>query len=77
MQFLGWAVLVPLQASMAYPSLVNNLAPGYSPWDDNSTLINAPSSKIVPSQDDLTSLQGTEGMHTPFHVIFFVIIVVE
>ncbi|XP_059427800.1 protein REVEILLE 8 isoform X2 [Corylus avellana] len=33
---------------------------GYSPWDDNSTLINASSSKIVPSQDDLTSLQGTE-----------------
>ncbi|KAE8099517.1 hypothetical protein FH972_017495 [Carpinus fangiana] len=53
-------VLVPLQASMAYPSLVNNLAPGYSPWDDNSTLINASSSKIVPSQDDLTSLHGTE-----------------
>jgi hypothetical protein len=78
MQFLGWAVLVPLQASMAYPSLVNNLAPGYSPWDDNSTLINASSSKIVPSQDDLTSLHGTEGMHTLFfHVIFFVIILVE
>ncbi|KAE8099519.1 hypothetical protein FH972_017495 [Carpinus fangiana] len=33
---------------------------GYSPWDDNSTLINASSSKIVPSQDDLTSLHGTE-----------------
>lgn len=77
MQFLGLVVLVSLQASMAYPSLVNNLAPGFSPWDDTSTLINASSNKIVPSQDDLTSLHGTEGMHTPFHVIFFVIIVVD
>lgn len=76
MQFLGLAVLVPLQASMAYPSLVNNLAPGYSLWDDTSTLINASSSKIVPSQDDLTSFHVTEGMHTPFHLIFFFIIVV-
>ncbi|XP_062166007.1 protein REVEILLE 8 isoform X1 [Alnus glutinosa] len=53
-------VLVPLQASMAYPSLVNNLAPGYSLWDDPSTLINASSTEIVPSQDDLTSFHVTE-----------------
>ncbi|XP_042943686.1 protein REVEILLE 8 isoform X1 [Carya illinoinensis] len=53
-------VLVPLQASIAYPSLLNNLAPGYSPWDDTSMLINASSSKIVTSHDDLTSLPRTE-----------------
>lgn len=52
-------VLVPLQASLAYPSSVNNLAPGYSPWDDTSMLIDASSSEIMLSQDDLTSLHGT------------------
>lgn len=37
-------VLVPLQASMAYPSSVNSLAPGYPTWDDASMLVNNPSS---------------------------------
>jgi hypothetical protein len=51
---------MPLQASMAYPCSVNNLASGYSPWDDTSMMINASSSKVMPSQDDFTSLHGTE-----------------
>ncbi|XP_062166009.1 protein REVEILLE 8 isoform X2 [Alnus glutinosa] len=33
---------------------------GYSLWDDPSTLINASSTEIVPSQDDLTSFHVTE-----------------
>lgn len=77
MQFLGLSVLVPLQASIAYPSLLNNLAPGYSPWDDTSMLINASSSKIVTSHDDLTSLPRTEGMPTPFFVLVLMIILVD
>ncbi|MBA0830386.1 hypothetical protein Goarm_014921, partial [Gossypium armourianum] len=31
-------VLVPLQASMGYPSPINTIAPGYAPWDEASML---------------------------------------
>lgn len=53
-------VLMPLQGSLAYPSSVNNLSSGYSPWDETSMMINASSSQMVPSQDDFTSLHGIE-----------------
>ncbi|XAR69024.1 hypothetical protein NMG60_11000467 [Bertholletia excelsa] len=53
------SVLVPLQASMAYPSSVNSLAPGYSPWEDTSMLINTPSGGITTLQDDY-NLHGVE-----------------
>ncbi|PSR98203.1 Protein REVEILLE like [Actinidia chinensis var. chinensis] len=39
-------VLAPLQASLAYPSSLSSLAPGYSPWDDTTVLINTPSADI-------------------------------
>ncbi|CAK9164777.1 unnamed protein product [Ilex paraguariensis] len=52
-------VLVPLQASMAFPSSLNYLAPGYSPWDDASMFINTPPSGIMPSQGEY-SLHGVE-----------------
>ncbi|CAL5337619.1 unnamed protein product [Camellia sinensis] len=45
-------VLVPLQASMANPSSLNLLAPGYSPWDDTSMLIHTPLGGIMRSQDE-------------------------
>ncbi|KAJ9184247.1 hypothetical protein P3X46_003993 [Hevea brasiliensis] len=53
-------VLVPLAASMAYPSSINTFAPGYAPWDDASMLINTTLSKIMPSQDEFSSLHGAE-----------------
>ncbi|XP_022145779.1 protein REVEILLE 8 isoform X2 [Momordica charantia] len=53
-------VLVPLQASMAYPSSVNTLAPGYSPWDDTSIMINPSSSKIMQPQDEFTNLHRSD-----------------
>lgn len=56
------AVFVPAQASIAYPSSVNSLAPGYPPWDDASVLGSAPASGILPSQDEY-NLHGAEGMH--------------
>ncbi|XP_022767426.1 protein REVEILLE 8 isoform X2 [Durio zibethinus] len=53
-------VLVPLQASMAYPSSINAIALGFAPWDEASMLINTASSKIMPPQDEFTSLRGAE-----------------
>ncbi|XP_022748481.1 protein REVEILLE 8-like isoform X2 [Durio zibethinus] len=53
-------VLVPLQASMAYPSSMNTIAPGFAPWDEASMLVNTASSKIMPPQDDFTRLGGAE-----------------
>lgn len=47
---------------MAYPSSLHSLAPGYSPWDDTSMLINSPSSGIMPTQDEY-NLHGVEGTH--------------
>lgn len=60
---LKWffAVLAPLQASMAYPS-VNTHAPGFASWDDASMMVNAASSKNMASQDEFANLQGAEGM---------------
>ncbi|KAG8374268.1 hypothetical protein BUALT_Bualt11G0113900 [Buddleja alternifolia] len=53
-------VLLPLQASMAYPSVsVNSLAPGYPTWDDTSA--NHPSSGAMPSENEYNFL-GVEGM---------------
>ncbi|XP_024981156.1 protein REVEILLE 8-like isoform X2 [Cynara cardunculus var. scolymus] len=51
-------VLLPLQASIGYPSSLTALAPGYSPWDDTSMLI-SPSGGIIPSQDEY-DLHGFE-----------------
>ncbi|KAJ8533969.1 hypothetical protein K7X08_007293 [Anisodus acutangulus] len=45
-------VLVPLQASMGYPSSMNSFPPGYPSWDDTSVLINSPSSGAMSSQDE-------------------------
>nr|KJB36821.1 hypothetical protein B456_006G178000 [Gossypium raimondii] len=53
-------VLVPLQASMGYPSSINTIAPGYAPWDEASMLVNTASSKIMSPQDEFTGLRGTE-----------------
>ena len=47
---------------MAYPSSLHSLAPGYSPWDDTSMLINSPSSGIMPTQDEY-NLHVVEGTH--------------
>ncbi|EXB84817.1 Transcription factor ASG4 [Morus notabilis] len=62
-------VLVPLQASVAYPSSVNSIVPDYSPWEDASLLISPSSSKMELSQEEFANLQGTEGMDS---LIFFV-----
>ncbi|KAL3536320.1 hypothetical protein ACH5RR_004781 [Cinchona calisaya] len=45
-------VLVPVQASIAYPTSVNSLAPEYPTWDDAAVLVSAPSSGILTSQDE-------------------------
>ncbi|KAF5940866.1 hypothetical protein HYC85_022033 [Camellia sinensis] len=63
-------VLAPLQAFMAYPSSLNSLAPGYSPWDDTSMLIHSPSGGIMLSQDEY-NLHGVEGMHKFFYLVLF------
>ncbi|CAI9766300.1 unnamed protein product [Fraxinus pennsylvanica] len=52
-------VLVPLQASMAYPSSVNSLALGYPTCDDTSMLVNNPSSGAMPSHNEC-NLHGIE-----------------
>ncbi|XP_028059091.1 protein REVEILLE 8-like isoform X3 [Camellia sinensis] len=44
---------------MAYPTSLNSLAPGYSPWDDTSMLIHSPSGGIMLSQDEY-NLHGVE-----------------
>lgn len=77
MSYLDVAVLVPLTASMAYPSSINALATGYAPWDDASMLINTTMSKLMPSQDEFSSLHGAEGMHYFFLCYFLVIVLVD
>ncbi|KAF9593350.1 hypothetical protein IFM89_021754 [Coptis chinensis] len=62
--------LVSLQTSLTYPSTLSSLAPGYSPWDGLSMLINTESSGNVPSQDECTNLHGIEGMAKLLIVIF-------
>ncbi|KAL2554698.1 Protein REVEILLE 8 [Forsythia ovata] len=52
-------VLVPLQASMGYPSSVNSLTPGYPTWDDASMFVNIPSSGAMPSHNEY-NLHGVE-----------------
>ncbi|XP_038697869.1 protein REVEILLE 8-like isoform X2 [Tripterygium wilfordii] len=54
-------VLMPLQSSMAYPSSMNTLVPGYRTWDDASLLINSPSSKAMTSQDEFANLNADVG----------------
>lgn len=56
-------MLVPIQASIGYPSAVNSLAPGYPTWDDASLVVRAPTSGILSSQDEY-NLHGAEGMLT-------------
>ncbi|PON32468.1 GAMYB transcription factor [Parasponia andersonii] len=63
-------VLVPLQASMAYPSSLNAMLPSYSRWDEASLLISPTSNKITTSQEEFPNLQATEGMHF-FFLSFF------
>lgn len=58
-----FAVLIPIQASIGYPSAVNSLAPGYPTWDDASLVVRAPASGILSSQDEY-NLHGAEGMLT-------------
>ncbi|KAJ8754275.1 hypothetical protein K2173_002175 [Erythroxylum novogranatense] len=53
-------VLVPMAAPMAYPSSMNAIVPGFAPWDDTPMLINTATSKVMLSQDEFPSLQGTE-----------------
>ncbi|BBH06043.1 Homeodomain-like superfamily protein [Prunus dulcis] len=53
-------VLVPLQASIAYPSSMNAIASTYSPWDETSIMINPASNQILLSHEEFTSFQGTE-----------------
>ncbi|KAF4355793.1 hypothetical protein F8388_011938 [Cannabis sativa] len=60
-------VLVPLQASLVYPSSMNALVPAYSTWDEASLLISPTSSKIT-SQEEFGNLQATQGMH--FFIFF-------
>lgn len=50
--------LLPLQASMGFPSSLNSFGPGYSPWDDSSMFINTQSNGITP-QDEY-HLHGAE-----------------
>ncbi|KAL2250587.1 protein REVEILLE 8 [Sesamum indicum] len=51
-------VLVPLQASVAYPSTssMNPLAPGYPTWDEASVLVNNPSTGAMPSENEYNFL---------------------
>ncbi|TQE13203.1 hypothetical protein C1H46_001287 [Malus baccata] len=55
-------VLLPLHASIAYPSSMNAIASTYSPWDENSILINPPSDQILLSPEEFTNLHCTEAL---------------
>ncbi|ONI03169.1 hypothetical protein PRUPE_6G242700 [Prunus persica] len=52
--------LVPLRASIPYPSSMNAIASTYSPWDETSIMINPASNQILLSHEEFTSFQGTE-----------------
>ncbi|XP_068341638.1 protein REVEILLE 8-like isoform X1 [Pyrus communis] len=52
--------LLPLQASIAYPSSMNAIASTYSPWDETSILTNPASDQILLSREEFTNLHGTE-----------------
>ncbi|KAF7113521.1 hypothetical protein RHSIM_RhsimUnG0119100 [Rhododendron simsii] len=60
-------VLSLVNASMAYPSSLNPLAPGYSPWDDTH-LLNTLSGGSMASQDEYAL--GVEGMLITLVVLF-------
>lgn len=68
---MGLTVLIPLQASLAYPSSMNAIASGYCPWDETSIFIND-GSNFVLSHEEFIDRQGTEGMHT-FSFVFVLI----
>lgn len=69
--WLFLAVLVPLQASVAYPSAsMDSLAPGYPTWDDTSVLENYPSIAAIPSEKEY-NLLGAEGMYKISCMLFF------
>ncbi|KAI3809385.1 hypothetical protein L1987_25357 [Smallanthus sonchifolius] len=53
-------VLLPLQASMCYPSSMSGFPPGYSPSDDSTSLLISPSGGPMPAQDEY-DLHGIEG----------------
>ncbi|KAK4419155.1 protein REVEILLE 8 [Sesamum alatum] len=54
---ISYFLLVPLQASVAYPSTsVNPLAPGYPTWDEASVLVNNPSTGAMPSENEYNFL---------------------
>nr|XP_048322011.1 protein REVEILLE 8 isoform X4 [Ziziphus jujuba var. spinosa] len=53
-------VLLPLPASLAYPSSMNAMGSGYPPWDDTSMLINAAPNKAMASQEEFANLHVTE-----------------
>ncbi|KAI3697196.1 hypothetical protein L6452_30035 [Arctium lappa] len=58
-------VLLPLQASIGYPSSMSSLALGYSAWDDTSMLIN-PSGGIIPAR--IGDLGGEDRTHVEVEV---------
>ncbi|WCJ26653.1 Homeodomain-like superfamily protein [Euphorbia peplus] len=53
-------VLLPLGASLPYPSSLNNLPHGYAPWDDTSVLLNTATSQFMHSQDEFTDIHAAE-----------------
>ena len=69
--FIGFPVLVPLPASIAYAASTNALAPGYATWDEASLQLNTGSNKSMSCQDELNNLHGNEGMHTSFYYCLF------
>ncbi|KAI7997181.1 Protein REVEILLE 8 [Camellia lanceoleosa] len=56
------AILAPWQAFIAYPSLLNSLAPGCSPWADISMLIHSPSADIGSKGVARISNSGIDGI---------------
>lgn len=66
---------MPLQASMAYPSSLNTVSPGYASWDEASLIIHTASSKIMPLQDEFTNIRGAEGVHTSLCVMWMCFVI--
>ncbi|XP_015899606.3 protein REVEILLE 8 isoform X1 [Ziziphus jujuba] len=61
-------VLLPLPASLAYPSSMNAMGSGYPPWDDTSMLINAAPNKAMASQEEFANLHVTEALLMAYDV---------
>ncbi|CAL5422480.1 unnamed protein product [Camellia sinensis] len=57
-------ILAPLQAFIAYPSLLNSLVPGYSPWADISMLIHSPAADIGSKGVARISNSGIDGIRS-------------